>query len=615
MTDAAQSPPPTDHDPSPGYTLNRREFAKAIGAAAAIGAGATASSGTASAASGSGGFGTNGAMLLLSPSAYVAYQVATDTDGKSDQVIHEEMYTTAREMMEDRQNAFDSIEGNVRMLSGWVRDNATNEMANVAATDGTLSEMHTAVEERIRGDVAKVEQNLFNLWVTDFEETAKAIYTVDQSSYTPDPHMFLGGTVGLNGGVSSGSLESNWNWLNTYQSWGYYHAPDQYSEPTSAADIIKEVTFPLANGDSITMPVGGYISDTRGTSLFPFAEIENAEWTSDRSNETTVQHDMATWWEDAYMMSHPGEFSLSEFQDAGYSITEDYGDFDVRLSIYPWDATTGDRAELLDAQKFTAVHKELLELLEEELSWAETAVENFGQALLDGEIDAHDVASGQAVLDEASSMEDWNDAAMYFRAVNWPEGEHSAVVELENGLELQGALFWTAPDEENGMPVGEWLDPTSDNLLGEVHMGAEVKSLPDDSDGTDGNVTDGNETVDSGDLDGVGEDFVSPIELTEPFKITGLEDGASGPLMFDSTELPEPQDTEAMQQRIQDAYDREQEAKEEAGDVNVDASVSVPSVPNPLDGEGGAWIGLGIIGAVVMIVIGYVTDLIPGLGK
>ncbi|MFB1063700.1 PQQ-binding-like beta-propeller repeat protein [Natrinema sp. H-ect4] len=46
---AAQSPQPTAHEPEPGCTLNRRDFAKAVGMAAAIGAGGAASSGTASA--------------------------------------------------------------------------------------------------------------------------------------------------------------------------------------------------------------------------------------------------------------------------------------------------------------------------------------------------------------------------------------------------------------------------------------------------------------------------------------------------------------------------------------------------------------------------------------
>ncbi|ELY42566.1 hypothetical protein C495_14672 [Natronorubrum sulfidifaciens JCM 14089] len=248
------------------------------------------------------------------------------------------------------------------------------------------------------------------------------------------------------------------------------------------------------------------------------------------------------------------------------------------------------------------MHQSLLDLLEEELAHAETIVDNLGQAMLDGEVSYHDVASGQAVLDAAADLEDWNDAAMFFRQVNTPEGEHAAVVELESGVELQGALFWTAPDPDRGLLIGEWIEPEDE--LGEIHMGAEVHSLDED------------------DGDGWNEDWVGTTKLTEPFRINGLDGGHDGPLMFDETELPDPQDTEAMLERIRDAYEREREAEEDAEiTINLDGAGGgggggdpLFDFDNPLDSDGAQYLGLGLIGVVVLAVIGIVTDLVPGLG-
>ncbi|ELY52796.1 hypothetical protein C493_15533 [Natronolimnohabitans innermongolicus JCM 12255] len=49
---------------------------------------------------------------------------------------------------------------------------------------------------------------------------------------------------------------------------------------------------------------------------------------------------------------------------------------------------------------------------------------------------------------------------------------------------------------------------------------------------------------------------------------------------------------------------------EEEGGPDIDITF-----PNPLDSDGATWLGLGLIGIVALAVIGFVTDLIPGLGE
>lgn len=602
---ADDSPQPTAHDLKlPSNAIARRSFMQRVGVGAAAITAGTASSMSAAAEDDEDDEpsnwdyvrdGTNGVHMLLTgryaTRAWGNYQDAQD------EALHEEMYATAREIEEDRQNAFDSLENDLTMLSGWIRDNVANELANVAATDGSIEDMHDASKDVVRNNISNSIQNLFNVWVTDFEKTAKAIYEVDMSGYEPDPHMFLAGIASFDG-VSGGSLTDQEKQY--YDKWTHYHTDGAEGDEPPDAEEINTVNLSLPNGDSITLPVDSYVDHYRtGTSLFPFAEASDPDW-GDTDN-VDGSSDYENWHELAHKVVNPNDY---DYQDdfVGTEIEDLTDEYETisRIGIYPYDATDDDRADILDAQRFTNIHKNLLELLEQELSHAETLVENLGQAMLDGEVSYHDVASGQAVLDAAADLEDWNDAAMFFRQVNTPEGEHAAVVELESGVELEGALFWTAPDPERGMPVGEWIEPEDE--LGEIHMGAEVHDL-DEYDGDDW-----------------GEDWVGVTKITQQYRINGLDGGHDGPLMFDETELPDPQDTEAMLERIRDAYERERQAEEDAEiTINLDGGDGGGGDPlfdfdNPLDSDGAEYLGLGLIGVVVLAVIGIVTDLIPGLG-
>ncbi|WP_152418916.1 hypothetical protein [Natronorubrum sulfidifaciens] len=601
--DDSPRPQPTAHDLElPSNAIARRSFMRRVGVGAAAITAGTASSGTALAEdddedSSNWDYvrdGTNGVYMLLT-GRYTTRAIANYQD-KQDSALHAELYREAVMLEDDRQNAFDSIQNDLKMLSGWIRDNVANEVANVAAAGGDLDDMHDAVEDVVRDNIANTEQNLFNVWASDMQQVFEIMYDFyTGGDYSGDVAQEVIYATSYDGdGHQTDPLADNSVGMDNTD--GFVFAKTEGSEGTVQSDNRKDTIamspeISLANGDSISLPGVGYANTAPITVLFPWAS-------ADPTFSTAEGFSAHSDWDDLYrtVVDRDADGSMvGSRSSSDRAITS--------LRVYPEPYNVGDpHAKLIDAEQFVDVHQSLLDLLEEELAHAETIVDNLGQAMLDGEVSYHDVASGQAVLDAAADLEDWNDAAMFFRQVNTPEGEHAAVVELESGVELQGALFWTAPDPDRGLLIGEWIEPEDE--LGEIHMGAEVHSLDED------------------DGDGWNEDWVGTTKLTEPFRINGLDGGHDGPLMFDETELPDPQDTEAMLERIRDAYEREREAEEDAEiTINLDGAGGgggggdpLFDFDNPLDSDGAQYLGLGLIGVVVLAVIGIVTDLVPGLG-
>ncbi|SEH14659.1 hypothetical protein SAMN04487967_1708 [Natronorubrum sediminis] len=285
---------------------------------------------------------------------------------------------------------------------------------------------------------------------------------------------------------------------------------------------------------------------------------------------------------------------------------EIYGDYesgdDGTTQVGVRNREDGGYATIFDYGHYMDVWEDLEDLYEDELEQAETIVDLLYDAIQDGEVDAHDIASGRDIAEAGEDMEHANHAAATFRAISLPEAQEQVAIEVGDTT-AEGFLFWSNPSDD-GLPVGETIDPGDE--IGQFHAGLEIVDYPDVENGDDnGDDDNGNEVV--------------VTQLSDEFEIIETEDG-SDTVYFDEADLLEPDDDdnhEAYIEDLQNAYETREETREERQEVIIESQgVDLPGMPDVGEmGEGAGLLGLGLIGIVVLAVIGFVTDLIPGLGN
>ncbi|WP_226040549.1 hypothetical protein [Natrinema sp. DC36] len=388
-------------------------------------------------------------------------------DGSADAInearaneLHDRIWLDGNEMQMTQTPMLESLSGDVTMLRQICRSDAAFALMNAASDSKSEADATADGKAAVEDAVAKVEANFFDAWTSQLTKLGNRASLVNNE----DPLNRL----------------DVFQWIGSSVQPNYFETLD----PDHADTGYSTATATLVNGQTHSVDVvTGEYSET---------------------GDLNAQHLLIPW-SDSTSASN-----LSKTQDYGshYAIWSDDGQSWTNGLSPHWgvnilDRQSGDTVPALDATDWWQIHNDLVTLLEEEKTNVETMVSTFYQEALNGELDLHEMASASAILEAADTLDNWKQAAGAYRAMVMPEAEDPAVIELENGVQLEGLLFWSDPDPDNGLPVGDLTNP--DNTIGRIYMAAEIRSVPEtpESETYDVTVTVVDDDTDATALEGI----------------------------------------------------------------------------------------------------------------
>ncbi|WP_252698292.1 hypothetical protein [Natronosalvus vescus] len=626
------------HSPRPiefqqGVTLDRRRFmrnAMVAGVAmTALGSGAVTAEEDGDDWSDASPFTVGGMQVLLGNLGWLPRRAAT-TNGTA---LWDQLHATALEL-EIRRNSFiGSIENDAEMLPYYLRLDMANALVE-AAPDNDKPTTEQIVLEVLEDEVSNLLLNLFNYWTVDYLGAMRRIKWAydDDTGDINFNDVFRSQSINLeDGSIISESLDWGNLPLSSADVWAgvmeeyLSRQEEEYDDPDTDLDEHAEFhdygwgdtwDFPLGiklvlpNNDEVSVPGlwGGENSgdDLNATVNFlPTADLSSSRWL-----EGTYAGDDRNFW----LPEHNYEI-LHGDQDIPRPLNDSFDDdwlYPAHYGIHVAEREPGDdpigNVALLDSRQFVEAHHAIMETYTTETGNIATMVDNLYDLAADGEITAEEVTSGSAIIKAAEEEEDptWQHYAGYYRAVGIPEADYPTTIDL-GGVTAVGKLFWTNPtadgDDDPSIPVGDVIDPNE--LTGEIHGALEITDIETDDpmlDDTNVNVGD-----------------VSTFYIDRNFKITEVHlDGPDDELTFPERGLFEPDDdTDDIIDALLAAYEQEQETRE--GDttltVNVESDDDGSGIGFPSFGFGSDFgsglLGLGIITGVVLLVVSFVTDLLP----
>ncbi|OLZ39853.1 hypothetical protein A6E15_02130 [Natrinema saccharevitans] len=589
--------------------------------------------------------------------------------------LHDRIYADATEMRMGQEPTIESLQGDVAMLRQLARSDAGFSIMQSASDEVGESQATTNAKDAVRDAFAKVEANFFDMWTTEMDKAQRRAGLAgdnDKLAYQDVFDVFGDYSTGDYAGHSPGAMDPN-------------SALGENGE-----NPLSETGAELVNGDMHTVSVIHYVDDY--PQIEKTKEIIMVPWSSVPSVSSNPYNELNS--SDTANLADP--ISVIDLEN------ETYNDPNIGMGgqwgAKALDRESADTAEMINATEWMAVHDQLMTMLDEELTHVETMVSNLYQPAVDGEIDVHSLSSGSAVLEEArdGNLSTWKEVAGIYRSMRMGEAKDPAVVTLPNGVELEGLLFWSEPDLNDGLAVGESINPN--NTTGRLYLAAEIRSVPEpeqedmasvtitvedgsgnavtdavinvkggdtshsvDSNGevsveveagpttfyvtdSDGTTSETARTIEVADGDSIsithdgtdqssfnadpfsGETLTSddegkaiPVRLSDPFAIEGVHEKPDATaLQFEKPLTVEPSDDFGKyKDAAEDAAQDEEETREETTKVVIEQTGGGPGPifdgGNPLE-DGGGLLGLGIIGVVVLAVVGFVTDMIPGLG-
>lgn len=356
---------------------------------------------------------------------------------------------------------------------------------------------------------------------------------------------------------------------------------------TGSFKIVGYETVELAdNSTTVEMPVMETTLDSQGT---------HSAWGEVNITSTTQ-----------FTLSNASDGHTLQYEQVDGSET---GSFDISFSQvnlrHATDQATYPTEEYLSITKFDNRRSTVVDQRDEMLNYSESFVSNTWAAYQDGRIDADDVVSRltqlegftQDAVGENATMDDIVVALSsmglatpdlnstgYMSVSFTPESGSSEI--SEKGMLLSSSSpdsgSWVAnttysPSEiENSTPLmmaGESGEQWTINASHSVTLNEIVD--------TDGNNVNETET----------DDLPDDYETVETAELIS-------------------QLNESLQ-RIEEL----EQQKEDSDDSNEDdGTIGLPGIPGLPEG-GGVFVGLAIIGLAVLVVVGFVTDSIPGLGN
>ncbi|WP_247729492.1 hypothetical protein [Halovivax limisalsi] len=345
--------------------------------------------------------------------------------------LHDRVFLDATEMEMAQAPLLESLAGDASMIRQLCRADAAFAIMQAASDEAGETQATTDAKDAVSSAVAGVEANFFDAWTSQFTRLRSRISLVKDN---PD----LDPTTPWSMEASSDPLSPGWlvgNSANTDDNFG----------GTASVTLVNGETAPCEI-------VLGTPNTGQGYMMVPWSGSKSYTLPS---GETTT--------EPSSYGSH-----YSSYQDDSWSFSTSYG-----VKAFSRES---ESVQALHSPDWWAIHNELMTIHSEELTHAETMASNLYQPAVDGEVNFAEIASGSAILEEArdGDLGNWKQVAGIYRALWMPEGEKPVVVSLENGVELEGLLFWTEPS--SALSVGEEINPSS--TIGRFYMAAEISYVP-----------------------------------------------------------------------------------------------------------------------------------------
>ena len=332
-----------------------------------------------------------------------------------------------------------------------------------------LSAIVTALDAKTFSDTAFKIAERTEAGDTQGEVDEAAIEEVDRNIANAQRRLIEAHTVQLREGVAEyveqiETLEEVSD-FDVFSAYGY-DEDDGSLFTTSIDSDMTEDLIALANGNHNTTTVELVDGST--------VEVPDVDAVSTSSTRPTHR----------YRASFKPE-TLDEIEDA-----EEDGEWESsgrlidRIAVEPPESLDEtDVYEAFQLRPYLELFRELEQIHSSEVTMAQNLVENLYEPIRDGDVDAADIASGRAIVQEAQNADDPNQLAGFYRAIRFAEAETRVAFEFESGVESEGYLFKTNDDS---LPVGETINP--DNVLGQIHGAYEIMSLPDEVPGGESDV-------------------------------------------------------------------------------------------------------------------------------
>ncbi|SER15233.1 hypothetical protein [Natrinema salaciae] len=626
---SAQRPQPTDHDPTPGRSLTRRQAIQSLAAAGTIGAGVAASSGTG--AADEGGWGGTGicsdySSINVACQAGAAANAARNglgmlfgsSDGDSDQ-FEEYLEDETLRIHGDAYRHGLTAEGSFDTTLTWVKDNVSL-LEGRAYIRGLLRAYDAVEDENATRDEA----------IAAGKAGVDEIYSVPQREIIEEFHLHIRET-------------------NQYVD----QMRNLYQDDSLDGRVLDHFYWELRSASTYNSDDEDYKWDVRGkyesqtdgtayelfdgTTLETFSPYYNFEaGTNGISSIATGLIHIPALKEYASPVNEDDQLAYHSRLDgfSGFSVEVRPFDAAEYRSVYDeeFDAVDG-RQVLYETEPFNDAANALLNAHQTAVDNVEAFIDQEYAKLVDGEIDREEIQSLDTMVEDISDDEPlaWvnthlamlgNSPSESFTTVKfgertgWDEsaGEHPDDPEYHPddddmiGLEVDGSLHFDTPPS-NPLEVGETY--TAKSIAGDVtpnitfsygfkddegNERANIIQLADDREFT---VTSAERLDDNGEVEEVDEiTFSSSLPTETPTDYDELH-----------TRLDE------MDQFQREVLEKQQQLIEQLAKDDDDDGPGWPGVPDLPDGAAGQWLGLGIVGVVVLAVIGIVTDLVPGLGE
>ncbi|MHC3439225.1 hypothetical protein ACYJ1Y_14320 [Natrialbaceae archaeon A-gly3] len=517
------------------------------------------------------------------------------------EALWDQIYADGLEMYYRRHTALNSITNNAEMMSQYLRLDVAEAIVEAGEQEEAEKEdAEQAGLEVLEDTVSIFHKQLYNYWMVDFMASLRRIHwAVDDDTGDIDMSAALRSeSLGEDGAILNDALDSDDSIHQSAQTLSdlYTELVDEGVDDDEvgdddllttmddgdwSTDTLPYQGLQVPNGDDYTILCVNAEQNDSGALLSPWGDVPPDYF-------EPHPYENQDWQEQMYTVL--GEEDLSPLP----GVDDDLGGYKYRILIGerdPDDEAHG-AVPLLDAKPFAEADQAIRDQYEAEAEHIMIMVDALWDDIQDGEVTSDEVASGSAIKEAGEEGDDWQAMAAYYRSVGMPEAKEYVTVEYA-GVEFVGSLFLTDSEEDAPLPVGETIDPA--DLEGEVHGALEVVDVFDVDD----------------DQAAPEEGTAHSMQLVDEFEIVSTADG-SDELEFESRELiSDDYTTDEIVAALTDAYAAEKESRE--GSTEVDASIGI-GMSNPLDGVAGSWLGLGIIAGVVMLVIGFVTDALPGLG-
>ncbi|WP_247729898.1 carboxypeptidase-like regulatory domain-containing protein [Halovivax limisalsi] len=333
----------------------------------------------------------------------------------------------------------ESLDGDIGMLRQLGRVDAAFEIIQAASDEAGEASAKLEAENAMKSAYANVEANFFDMWTAKMTRAMNRAARADSTEALgiADPFDWA-----RNGSVEQDDHDTALHVLLDDQD------VDGYG---------NSATVELVDGSThgVTVAAGDDPSTNDRLRLFPWAKVPNVSANYSHADfeycdDITSAYDFATReWSGAGALGGTG--LIAQERDGAGSV------------------------RFLDARDYWDIHKKLIDQLNEELAHVETMVSNLYQPAVEGKVDFSKIASGSAMLEAAQDgeLETWKEVAGVYRALWIPESEKPVVISLENGVELEGLLFWTEPSDT--LQVGESINPS---IIGRFYMAAEIRYVP-----------------------------------------------------------------------------------------------------------------------------------------